>query len=155
MPGKLGATTVTAPPKRVVACGYSRDTDLAVALGASLVLSVRHQSFASGLAAWAKPGAGVETVYAESGLPFEKIAAARPDLILASDDYNLTGDFPTLSKIAPTLGYLNGTGKDSWQQMAQRAGDVLGRRAHADNEIKQVQAKVAAAKAAHPEFAGR
>ena len=155
VPGKLGATTVAAQPKRVVACGYLRDTDLAIALGAGLVLSVRNQSFASGLAAWAKPGAGVETVYAESGLPFEKIAAAKPDLILASDDYDLTKDFPTLSKIAPTLGYLNGTGKDSWQQMAQRTGDVLGRRAEADNLVKQVQAKVAAAKAAHSEFAGK
>ncbi|SEP05411.1 ATP-binding cassette domain-containing protein [Amycolatopsis saalfeldensis] len=65
-------------------------------------------------------------MYAESGPPFEKVAAAKPELILAGDEYDLAKDFPT-------LGYLNGTGKDSWQQMAQRAGDVLGRRSESDH----------------------
>ncbi|MDT8913365.1 ABC transporter substrate-binding protein [Amycolatopsis sp. PS_44_ISF1] len=155
LPGRLGPTTLKAPPKRVVACGYLRDTDLALALGAGPVLSVRNPVFAKGLASWAKPGAGVEDVFAQTGLPLEKIAAARPDLILAADDYDLTGDYPKLTEIAPTLGYLNGPGKDGWQEMAQRTGDALGRRPRADELVRQVAAKIAAAQAGHPEFAGK
>ncbi|PFG56891.1 substrate-binding family protein [Amycolatopsis sulphurea] len=140
VPGQLGDTTVTARPRRVVAAGYLRDTDLALALGAELVLSVRNQSFAKGLAAWAEPGSGVETAYvADGGLPIEKIAAAKPDLILASDDYDLKTDLPKLGRIAPTLGFRNGAGKDGWPQMTERAGDVLGKPARAAELVKQVQ----------------
>ncbi|RZQ61276.1 ABC transporter substrate-binding protein [Amycolatopsis suaedae] len=62
--GKLGNTTVEAPPQRVVACGYLRDTDIALALGAGLVLSARHTLFANGMAAWSQPAPPTETVYA-------------------------------------------------------------------------------------------
>lgn len=155
VPGKLGSTTVNAAPQRVVACGYLRDTDLALALGANLVLATKNSSFASGLAPWAKPTTNPELVDASSGLPMEKIAGARPDLILASDDYKLATDYPTLAKMAPTLGYANGVGQDGWEQMIQRAGDILGKRPLADKLVEQVRAKIADARTQHPEFAGR
>ncbi|GAA3579800.1 iron-siderophore ABC transporter substrate-binding protein [Amycolatopsis ultiminotia] len=156
VPGELGSTTVTSPPRRVVAAGYLRDTDLALALGADLVLSVRNQSFASGLAPWAKLGSGTEAAYAaDSGLPLEKIAAVKPDLILASDDYSLKDDLAKLSKIAPTLGYRAGVGKDGWPEMAQRAGQVLGKSDQAAALVKQVKDKIESVRTAHPDFAGK
>ncbi|MEW2518359.1 iron-siderophore ABC transporter substrate-binding protein [Actinacidiphila alni] len=153
--GTPGSTTVKAAPKRVAACGYLRDTDLALALGAPLVLAARNAVFPSGLAPWQKPTTSPELVGTTDGLPLEKIAAARPDLILASDDYQLATDYAKLTKIAPTLAYGNGVGKDGWDLMAQRAGDVLGKRAEADKLITDVRAKIAQVKSEHPEFTGK
>ncbi|MBB4683086.1 ABC transporter substrate-binding protein [Amycolatopsis jiangsuensis] len=156
VPGQLGSTTVAAPPRRVVAAGYLRDTDLALALGAELVLSVRNQSFAKGLAPWAKLRSGTETAYVtDGGLPLEKIAAAKPDLILAADDYSLAGDWSNLSSIAPTLGYQAGPGKDGWPEMTRRTGAALGKPDQAAALVKQVRDKIDGVGKAHPEFAGK
>jgi iron complex transport system substrate-binding protein len=76
-------------------------------------------------------------------------------VILANDDFNLAADYPLLGKIAPTLSYAHGVNKDTWAEMTQRAGDLLGRRALADRLVSQVQSKIASAKSAHPEFAGK
>lgn len=153
--GKEGSTTVKAAPKRVAACGYLRDTDLALALGAPLVLTARNSVFAGGLAPWQKPSTSPELISTSDNLPIEKIAAARPDLILASDDYQLADDYRNLSRIAPTLSYRAGVGKDGWDEMIQRAGDVLGKRAQADALVTQVRARITEVRGRHPEFAGR
>jgi iron complex transport system substrate-binding protein len=113
--GKEGAATVRSAPQRVVAAGYLRDTDLALALGVPLVGAARNSVFASGLAPWQKPPTEPDLFDTTNGLPFEQIAALHPDLILASDDYTLTKDYATLAKIAPTLSYQAGVGADTWQ----------------------------------------
>ncbi|MEC3993911.1 iron-siderophore ABC transporter substrate-binding protein [Actinacidiphila sp. DG2A-62] len=153
--GKEGTVKVTSAPKRVAACGYLRDTDLALALGAPLVLATKNAVFPSGLAPWQKPTTDPELVDSTKGLPFEKIAAAAPDLILAADDYQLADDYATLSHLAPTLSYRRGVGQDSWQDMAARTGQVLGKRAQAEALVARVQAKIAAVHAQHPELQGK
>ncbi|MBD0734489.1 iron-siderophore ABC transporter substrate-binding protein [Streptomyces sp. CBMA29] len=153
--GKPGPTTVKAEPKRVAAVGYLRDTDVALALGAPLVLATRNAVFPSGLAPWQKPATPPELVTATDGLPLEKIAAATPDLILAADDYQIEDDYGKLTRIAPTLGYSNGIGKDDWELTAQRIGDVLGKRAKADELVTRVRAKISEVRSQHPEFAGK
>jgi iron complex transport system substrate-binding protein len=153
--GKPGPVTVKSAPQRVVAYGNGRDTDLALALGAPLVLASRNASFPDGSSPWARPGSGVTLAAADSGLPVEKIAAARPDLILAADDYALQDDFGKLKALAPTLGTKSGAGKDDWDVMAQRAGDVLGQRAKADRLVASVKAKIAKVRTDHPELAGK
>lgn len=155
VPGQPGPLTVKSAPKRVVAYGNGRDTDLALALGASLVLANRNGSFAEGRSPWARPGSGVTLVDSTAGLPLEKIAAARPDLILAADDYALQDDFAKLKAIAPTLGVKSGIGKDTWDVMAQRAGQALGQKAKADHLVAQVKAKIAGVRTDHPELAGK
>ncbi|MFI6347597.1 iron-siderophore ABC transporter substrate-binding protein [Streptomyces sp. NPDC050560] len=155
VPGKEGSATMKAPAKRVAACGYLRDTDLALALGAPLVLIAKNAVFPSGLAPWQKPTGKPTLIDTVKGMPVEKVAAARPDLILASDDYQLADDYPKLSKFAPTLSYKAGVGQDGWEVMTQRAGDILGKRDKADELVKQVKAKIADVKKKHPEFEGR
>ncbi|MDH6214344.1 ABC transporter substrate-binding protein [Streptomyces pseudovenezuelae] len=117
--GKEGAAKVTSPPKRFAACGYLRDTDLALAL------------------------------------PFETIAAARPDLILASDDYQLHDHYPKFQRLAPTLSYRKGVGQDGWDEMAQPTGDVLGKREKADSLVADVRKKIADVREQHPELRGK
>ncbi|MCA1222511.1 ABC transporter substrate-binding protein [Streptomyces sp. 8L] len=154
VPGKPGSTTVKSAPKRVAACGYLRDIDLAIALDAPLVVATKNEVF-NGFAPWQKPKGKVELVDQTSGVPIEKIAAAAPDLILASDDYSIKTDFAKLSRLAPTLGYQDSAGSDQWDVMIRRAGKALGRSAQADKLVSDVRAKIAATAAAHPEFKGR
>ncbi|GAA3733414.1 iron-siderophore ABC transporter substrate-binding protein [Streptomyces tremellae] len=154
VPGKPGSTTVKSAPKRVAACGYLRDVDLAIALGAPLVAATSNSAFASGLAPWQKPTGKIQLIDQTSGIPIEKVAAAAPDLILASDDYSIKDDFPKLNRIAPTLGYQDGPGSDQWDVMIRRAGKALGRADEAEKLIKGVQDKVAKAVASHPQFKG-
>ena len=155
VPGRLGPTTVDRPPSRVVAVGYLRDTDTALALGAPLVGTTTNPSFANGHAPWQQPPPDLPAMSTASGLPFERIAGLAPDLILATDDYSLARDLPRLSAIAPTLGYQNGVGQDLWSDTARRIGQVLGRTDAAEDAITRVQAQVAATRAAHPEFTGK
>lgn len=155
VPGKEGSVTVPAAPKRVVAAGYLRDTDLALALGAPLVGAAKNAAFPSGLAPWQKPTGDVQLFDTTNGLPFEAIAALRPDLILASDDYGLAKDYPTLAKIAPTLSYEAAIGGDTWQTMTTRAGTVLGKTAEAKQLITTTQAAIADAKAKNTVLAGK
>ncbi|MFJ4783818.1 hypothetical protein [Streptomyces sp. NPDC088794] len=75
--GKEGAAKVTSPPERVAACGYLRDTDLALALGAPLVLATKNAVFPSGLAPWQKPASPPVLVGTAAGMPYEKIADVR------------------------------------------------------------------------------
>lgn len=122
--GKEGPVTVRSAPKRIVAAGYLRDTDLALALGAPLVGAARNSVFSSGLAPWQKPTTSIELFDTADGLPYEQIAARRPDLILATDDYTLGTDYAKLAKIGPTLSYQHGVGADTWQTMTTRVGQA-------------------------------
>ena len=157
VPGALGTAILKTPPRRVAAAGYLRDTDtdIAIALGVNLVLSSRNTLFNGGMAARVKPKPDTKLIYTGAAPSFEDIAAARPDVILANDDFNLAADYPLLSKIAPTLSYAHGVNKDTWAEMTQRAGDLLGRRALADRLVSQVQSTIASAKGAHPRVRGQ
>jgi iron complex transport system substrate-binding protein len=146
---------VPAAPGRVVACGYLRDTDLALALGANLVGYGENSTFPGGLAPWQKAASAAKGFDTTNGLPLTTIDELRPDLILASDDYNLAKDWSDLGKVAPTLGYLKGVGQDSWQQMTTRAGEALGAKRQAATLISQVERKIAAVRSQHPQFAGK
>ena len=153
VPGKEGAVTVLKPPTRVVAAGYLRDTDIALALRAPLVGVARNSVFPSGLAPWQQTDA--ELFDTSGGMPFERIAALRPDLILASDDYTLAKDHPNLAKLAPTLGYQAGVGTDSWQAMTTRAGQVLGKQAEARDLVARTEQTVTNARDSNKILAGK
>ncbi|GAB3928691.1 iron ABC transporter substrate-binding protein [Microlunatus endophyticus] len=155
VPGKEGSVTVKTQPSRVVAAGYLRDTDLALALDVPLVGAAKNSAFASGLAPWQKPSDSPELFDTTNGLPLEKIAGLRPDLIMASDDYTLIKDWANLAKIAPTLSYLSGVGADSWQTMTTRAGTVLGKPDQAQQLIKKTHDAIASAKKSNPQLAGK
>lgn len=153
--GKEGSVTVRSAPRRVVAAGYLRDTDLALALGAPLVGAARNAVFPHGTAPWQHLDAGTTLFATTDGMPFEKIAALRPDLILASDDYTLAQDHAKLAALAPTLSYATGVGADTWQEMTTRAGKVLGRAARAAALVRSTESAVAGAKRQHPVLTGK
>ena len=90
-----------------------------------------------------------------NGLPFEQIAAARPDLILATDEYELERNRAKLTRIAPTLAYAKVAGTDAWQVTAKRVGHALGRSQQATDLVKQIERQLRSTRDAHPEFAGK
>lgn len=157
--GKEGPTTIPAEPSRVVAVGFQRDTDTAIALGVTPVaMSENSAIFPSGVAPWVEAALTASTpplLDTAEAMPFEQIAALRPDLILATDDYALADNFAKLTGIAPTLSYLEGPEADTWQQRTVHIGRALGRERQAQQAIDDVEALVQRTARANPGFAGR
>lgn len=151
---KFGRTTVPAEPERVVVVGYT-EQDTVLALG---VEPVAVREFLGGYD-WRKrpwaPVGDVPKALPSEELNFEAIAAARPDLIVGINSGMTKADFRRLSKIAPTIGQ-SGKYVDygmPWQEQTLLVGRALGREAKAKELVQDVEAKFAAARAAHPEFA--
>lgn len=70
-----------------------------------------------------------ELIEADSSIPYERIAALRPDLILATNTFELEDEsaYDLLSRIAPTLHFTESSLSDSWQEVTRRIGAALGR----------------------------
>ena len=158
--GVEGPTTLEAAPRRVVSVGTYRDVDAAVVLG-TIPLATPNLAplVPGGVTPWLRAALGTRPVptllNALNGLPFEQIAALRPDLILGTDDSKLAADIGTLRGIAPTLSSASGYNRDTWQVTTTRVGTALGRSAEAAQVIERVEKAVAASKAQNPGFAGR
>ncbi len=160
---KFGSTTIAAPPKRVVTVG---DEDIAVALGITPVGIVRNTSYDSGVAPWledridlAKTAlidvpAGAEGEGA-AGVNIEQVAALKPDLILAVNDFGLEIDYPKLSQIAPTVGYETAWGKQSWQEQAIVDARALGLEERGRQVVAETEAAIRAVRDANPGLVGK
>lgn len=156
--GKEGDATIAAPPRRVLALGFQRDADTALALGVIPIALPENIIHASKIAPWVEaklPQPRPELFTVDTGIPFERIAALRPDLILATDSYELAGNHARLSEIAPTLSYLEGPESDAWPDRTRLIGRAFGLEAEADRLIDAVTEQIAAHVRAHPEFAGK
>jgi iron complex transport system substrate-binding protein len=158
--GAFGDTTVKTAPKRVVALGWS-DQDVAVALGVKPVgVYDIGPDFPQGIGPWGADkleGAKPTKLSLSDGIPFEKIAALRPDLILAVQSGVLQEDYDKLSKIAPTVTYAKGRGLyvSPWQEQAQIIGKALGQEAKANELVAATTARLAQAKKDHPDLQGK
>lgn len=156
--GAFGPTRITARPERVAAVGFLRDADVALALGVTPVAMAEASFLPKGYTPWVLEALGTaktKRLDTTNGLPFEQIAAARPDLILATDDYTLDKDRTTLTRIAPTSAYTKTAGTDPWQVTAKRVGRALGRSQQPADLVKQIEQRLRATREAHPEFAGK
>lgn len=90
-------------------------------------------------------------------LEFEKIAALRPDLILAPLGGITEADYPTLARIAPTVAHPADVPEygTPWQDLTRSVGRMLGRSERAEEVVTSVQGRFDDVVAAHPEFSGR
>ena len=155
VPGALGTPDAPVSPRRVVSVGQYRDTDAAVAVGVVPILSPDLSAFVSGgVAPWVKEALGGREleILDVTKMPYEKIAASRPDLILATDRRTLTDEYGRLSRIAPTVSWARGYNKDDWRTTTTRIGAALGRAVAARREIERTDAAIAKAKSANPGF---
>jgi iron complex transport system substrate-binding protein len=155
---KTGTVTIRSAPTRVVALDFP-SADAAIALGVTPVGMYDVTYVEGGIQSWTKARLGSahpQLLDTDKGFPFEKIAALHPDVILATNTYPLVADsYDKLSAIAPVVTHVDAPGVDTWQQGMLQVGKALGRQAEAEQLIASAEAKVAAAKAQHPEFAGK
>jgi len=157
---KFGSTTIETEPQRVISLGYG-DEDTILALGIQPI-AVRHWfgEPENGVWPWGQAALGdakpeiLEMGFGE--LNFERIAALQPDLIVAIGAGLAAEEYATLAQIAPTVvapaGY---TTQMPWQEHLRLIGQATGRATQAEAVIADVEAQIAAARAAHPEFEGK
>ncbi|GAA4701843.1 iron-siderophore ABC transporter substrate-binding protein [Pseudonocardia yuanmonensis] len=154
----LGSTTITAPPQRVVTVGWS-DQDAVLALGVTPVGTAEWFNEQPGaIFPWATQAAGgaVPEIVSNAGeISFEKVAALKPDLILALYEGLDQSEYDKLSAIAPTVAQSKQFDEFGapWQDMTLTAGKALGREQQAKELVADTEAKFEAVRDAHPEWA--
>jgi iron complex transport system substrate-binding protein len=156
----LGSTTITTAPQRVVTIGWS-DQDPVLALGVVPVGTTEWFNEQPGaIFPWARDAAKgqVPEIVSNAGeINFEKVAALKPDLIIALYEGLDQAEYETLSKIAPTVA----NSKDfdqfgaTWQDMTRTTGRALGRSDQAEQLVTGLEARLAAVAAAHPDWANQ
>ena len=154
----FGETVIPAAPKRVVSLGYT-EQDAIVAFGIEPIAA----RYAFGPDddvffpwAYAAAGASDPVILARAEVNIEQIAELQPDLIMAITAGLPEDEYDLLSAIAPVVvqpeGYLDfGT---PWQIQTLQTGKAFGQQAEAEAMIAEVEAEIAAARVAHPEFEG-
>ncbi|MEU9185742.1 iron-siderophore ABC transporter substrate-binding protein [Streptomyces sp. NPDC048484] len=156
---KYGSTTVKSEPKRIVTVGLT-DQDAVLALGKVPVGTTEWLGgYKGAIGPWAADklgGAKAPTVLKDTGTgpQTEKIAALRPDLILAVYGGLTKDQYTTLSKFAPVVAQpkeYNDFGVP-WQQQTGIIGKALGQESKAKDLVKGVEGRFAAAAKDNPEF---
>jgi iron complex transport system substrate-binding protein len=158
---KFGSTTIEQAPERVVVAGL-REQDALLALGIVPVGTTEwYGEHPGAIFPWAEEALGdaprPEVLPFDDGIQYEKIAALRPDLILAVYSGLTQKDYDTLSKIAPTVAQPPGQVDwgSSWQDEILIAGKAVGKPKEAERLRAEAEAQLAAAAEEHPEFEGQ
>lgn len=156
----FGETVIPEEPERVVAWGWG-SADAVIALGV-VPVAIPFQSYGGGedgVLPWiadalAERGASTPTVLPDSAeAPVEAIAAAEPDLILATYSGITAEEYQLLSAIAPTVAYPDQPWATPWRDLVEITGEALGRSEVATQVLADIDAAIAAEADAHPEFA--
>ncbi|WP_210495296.1 iron-siderophore ABC transporter substrate-binding protein [Patulibacter sp. SYSU D01012] len=153
-----GTAKIERPPTRVAAIGFN-EQDFVLALGVKPV-AIRESlgAFDYLHRKWA-PGANdpKPALVGSSEVSLEKVAAARPDLILGVYSFVDETTYGKLAKIAPTVVQPKDAppGGAPWDQQMLLTGRALGREAQAKRIVADVNARFATARKEHPEFAGK
>ncbi len=153
---KYGTTTIPAEPQRIVSLD-TQWTDVLLALHAPLVGRALDTTVPDGTFPW-QQGLVDDVAGIESGdsIPFEKIAALQPDLIVVTYLVQDEATYAQLAAIAPTIPLLSPADQvDQWQEIATVAGSFLGDPAAAAALIADVDSKVQATAAELPALRGR
>ncbi|MEU8732514.1 iron-siderophore ABC transporter substrate-binding protein [Streptomyces tendae] len=163
----FGTTKIDKAPERVVTVGYTDDQTV-LAFGIKPVGMVDQYPNPAGQSPdintqwpWVKDKWGdakpeVIMKNGDTGPNYEKIAALRPDLIVAVYSEIDQAGYDKLSKIAPTVGRTKGEKEPfsaPWQDNALHIAKALGKAEEGEKMIADIQGKLDAAKQAHPAFA--
>jgi iron complex transport system substrate-binding protein len=123
---RYGTTTFDAAPERIVSLDQQW-TDVLVALEAPLVAASDYAYIDGGRFPWQDViPTDVETIAMTDAIPYEAVAAQRPDLIVITYLAVDQTTYDQLAAIAPTIGPLGEAEVDAWEDIATVAGEVLG-----------------------------
>ena len=155
----FGETKVPAPPKRVVSAGFTEQDDL-LAVGVVPIAVTNwwgDQPF--GVWPWALPKLGQaqpEVLSLADGIQVDRIAALKPDLIVATNAGVDQDAYNKLSEIAPTIPQ---SGQDAffepWKDQAATIGQAVFKFDEMAALVKGVDDKFAAAGTNNPQFSGK
>lgn len=158
----FGETEITDEPERVVTWGWG-STDAAIALGV-VPVAMPYGDYGGddeGVLPWVRQalddtGAEVPGVLPNvEEPPFEVIAAAQPDMILAAYSGITEEEYDLLADIAPTVAYPDQPWSTPWRDVIEIVGTSLGRSGEAAGLLDDIDAAVAEQADAHPELAGK
>jgi iron complex transport system substrate-binding protein len=123
---RYGTTTVPEVPKRIVSLDNAW-TDVLTALDAPMVGAGLDPSAQGGRWPWQdRIPASVQGIsISDTSIPYERVAALKPDLIVITFFAQKQSDYERLSQIAPTIPSLTRAEVDRWQDIAVAAGKVL------------------------------
>ncbi|MCM3886210.1 iron-siderophore ABC transporter substrate-binding protein [Frankia sp. R82] len=153
---KFGSTTIRSAPRRIIALSFEEDT--LATLGITPIAHAKDGYGADGDFPWLKgkldlsKSTGLEV---SGDLNLEQIAGLHPDLILATNFYNLADYYDRLSRIAPTVGYTEDAGIATWQENSTLIGRAVGREADVQKAIAATQKVIDGVKSGLPGLAGR
>ncbi|NEA31822.1 iron-siderophore ABC transporter substrate-binding protein [Streptomyces sp. SID13031] len=155
----FGETTIQKKPERIVTLGWNAQ-DVVYALGETPVgmPKVTYGPTPAGTTAWDvdKFDASKTTLLdTTDSVPFEKVAALRPDVILAPYEGFDKATYTKLSEIAPTVAYPGAPWQTTWQDQTTIIGKALGKSAEADKLVAGIKELTDKAAAEHPEFKGK
>ncbi|MBT2396913.1 iron-siderophore ABC transporter substrate-binding protein [Streptomyces sp. ISL-100] len=157
---KYGSTSIETEPKKVVTLGLS-DQDAVLALGVKPVGSVDwFKEKPYGKWPWAKELWGStkpQIVGERDEYNMEKIAALKPDLIVAQYSGMKKEQYETLSKIAKVVAQPKGHEdyQAPWQVMTKQIGKALGKDAETEKLIAGIDTRFKAVRDKHPEWKGK
>ncbi|MER6156417.1 iron-siderophore ABC transporter substrate-binding protein [Streptomyces sp. NPDC001868] len=158
---KYGSTTIKAEPKRIVTVGLT-DQDAVLALGQVPVGTTEWLGgYKGAIGPWAEDklgSAAAPTVLKDTGTgpQVEKIAALKPDLILAVYGGLTKEQYESLSKFAPVVAQpkaYNDYGVP-WQEQTETIGKALGKPEEAAEAVADTEAKIKTAADKYPAFKG-
>lgn len=155
----FGETVVPAEPVRVVSVGFT-EQDILLALDVVPVgVTEWYGDQPNATWSWARDELGdaqPEVLRVADSYEYEKIAALRPDLIVAVNAGLDQEPYDRLSAIAPTVAHpADGpTIFGPWDAQTRLVGQALGKAEQAEELITGIKDRFAAEAAAHPQFAG-
>ena len=155
----FGETKVPAAPKRVVSAGYTEQDDL-LAVGVVPIAVTNwwgDQPF--GVWPWAQPklgGAQPEVLDLSNGIQVDRIAALKPDLIVATNAGVDEDTYKKLSQIAPTIPQ---SGQDAFFEPWKTQAAAIARAAFKFDEmaalVKAVEDRFTEIAKNNPRFSGK
>lgn len=159
----FGETKIPAPPKRVVSAGLTEGDDL-LALGvAPLAVTAWFGDRPSGVWPWAQSKLGDAkpvVLNLDNGIQFERIAALKPDLIVAINAGLDSATYEKLSAIAPTVAQGQGQGRgdaffEPWKEQAATVGRAVFKSDEMVRLIEGIDEKFSAAAQSNAQFKDR
>ncbi|WP_338674448.1 iron-siderophore ABC transporter substrate-binding protein [Streptomyces sp. SCSIO 30461] len=154
---KHGSTTITSEPKRIVTVGLT-DQDAVLALGKVPVGTTEWLGgYKGAIGPWAQDelaGGDIPEVLTDTGTgpQVERIAALKPDLILAVYGGLTREQYASLSAFAPVVAQpkeYNDYGIP-WQEQTKAIGRAIGREAEAVKAVESTESGIAAAAQENP-----
>ncbi|WP_293574934.1 iron-siderophore ABC transporter substrate-binding protein [Phaeobacter sp.] len=155
---RYGTTRIGAPPQRIVSIGFI-DHDFLLSLGIRpYALRNWYGGQPFGVWPWAQEALGeAEPIVMHGEIDIEQIVALQPDLIVGQWSGITRREYQILSQIAPTLPPQPGFGDYGmpWQEMLRTLGRATGTSAKAAGIIADLDARFAAVRRDHPDWAGQ